>query len=151
MNNDATPLEAALHRLETQLETPVIPGEMPDWCEAAQHEFEPLEAELNRAVREKHLPLLAEIFELDPEQGARVEQLKKTDAELLVRTDKLKQRLYKLCNASEIAEPNEVRVADCVEETIQLGLQLVIDIRKQEIALATWHGEALKRDRGIAD
>lgn len=151
MTCDTTGLEGALRRLETALETPVIAGEMPDWCEAVQHELVSMEQELHRAVREKHVAILAEIMEFDPEQGPRVERLKQVDGELLDRADKLKGRFQKLSNATEMVEPDELRVVDHVEQFIQVGLQLIIDIRRHEIGIATWHSESLKRDRGVVD
>jgi hypothetical protein len=151
MTSETTPLEGSLRSLETILETPVIAGELVDWCATAQRELAPLEQELHHATRGEHVSILKEIIEFDPEQGPRVERLKQADGELLSRIHKFKERLHKLCSASEIAGKDEARVAEFVEETIQTGLQLIIDIRRQELALSTWHSEAFKRDRGVVD
>lgn len=148
---DTSPLEGALRRLEIALETPVIPGEMADWCMEAVKACREVGGEFDVTVEGRHKGLLQEMMNYDPEQAPRIQQLKETDEELRERTNKFEHRLCKLCNATELAGADEVRVLDQVEETIKIGLELVIDFRKQELAISTWHGEALKRDRGVAD
>ena len=145
------PLEDALGALESALATPVIAGELPQWCEVASHACNEMEICLKTAVRENHTPLIKEIFAIDPEQARHVDQLKQADVELQQHVAAFGQRLVELCDAAVVVEPDEQRIAERVEDTIKSGLDLVISVRRQEMALTTWHSEALKRDRGVVD
>lgn len=146
-----TPLDEAISQLETALDTPLVGGELPDWCDTAVTACSDVVAELEREIDESHAPLLEQIFAEDPELAPRVEQMKQTDQELLKESVVLKQQLAGMCNAAGAVEPDEVRVADRVEYTIEAGVQLINAIRRQEVTLSTWHAESLNRDRGVAD
>jgi hypothetical protein len=150
-NQTVTPLEEVLIQLETALDTPMVGGELPDWCKAAVTWCKDLVTELDRTIRKNHAPRFEQIFAEDPELARRVEQMKKVDTELANQASDLQQQLSGLCSAAAALEPDEARVAERVEQTVQFGLQLITAIRRQEVTLTTWHAEALNRDRGVVD
>jgi len=150
-NSSPKTLEEVLGRFERALDTPVISGELPQWCENAERACNEVEKQFHKAVRENHTPLLEEIYAADPELATRVEQIRKTDGELVQRLAQMQEVLHGLTDAATVVERDEVRLDDQVEDAIQAGLELVMAVRRQEVTLTTWHGEALERDRGPVD
>jgi hypothetical protein len=144
-------LDEVLGRLETALATPMVGGELPEWCKAAVNACQDLTVELERTIRKNHAPRYEQIFAEDPELARRVDQMKKSDEDLSNQAADLHQQLSGLCSAAAALEPDEARVAERVEKTVQYGLQLITAIRRQEVTLTTWHGESLNRDRGVVD
>jgi len=141
----------ALERLETAAATPAVPGEMPMWLDEVEQAYEELQQTLDRQVRSSHTSQLTSIRQEDPEMFRHVEQLQKEDAEIVAAVQSAVARLPILKPMVERVEPDEKRVERALAEFGEQAMQLVLRIRKQELALRTWLQEAFTRDRGPVD
>ena len=150
-NSNSRDLLTALARFETCLETPVIPGELPDWLASAQAHCHHLGDILRRQVSEKHSELLRQIVRQDAELARRVEKLKENDEALLAQQQDCCSMLDQLHVKADQVEPHEAKLHEQLEQVIERSIAFVIEVRKQETALTTWYMEAFDRDRGTAD
>ncbi len=146
-----SPLLDALAQLEACLETPVVPGELEVWTGAVHSATEEVARRLTDTVQNEHPPKLKQLAHDDPGLFRRVAELKEDDEESLRRLASFRAQLETLSRKAVAAEPDELQVADSLQAFIAHGLALVIQARKQEVALETWMGEALDRDRGVVD
>jgi hypothetical protein len=153
MSNESSEpsLESKLSRFETQLETPVVPGELTTWLQAAEQTFSQMVPDLRTRIEGRHRELIDEIAEQDQGLLTRVEQLRVADQEILAEAKRQFKMLSPMAEHSETLEPDEGHAARAVERIVDEGLKLVIRIRKQEAAISTWLMEAFDRDRGVAD
>jgi septal ring factor EnvC (AmiA/AmiB activator) len=142
---------AALARLEKCLETPIVPGELPSWLQAAREasrQFDPL---FHQTVEQSHRELLGHTAREDPELSARVQRLAERDQELLDQWQQLHSELRRLCGQAEQAEPDEAAMQQPIGQFTDSTLALIIEVRKQDNAVSTWYVEAAQRDRGNVD
>lgn len=140
----------ALARLESSLDVPVIPGELGPWLKSAEQGLRELEREANEELSE-HRDVYKSITQADATMAHRVRQLQREDQRLHQEIKDLEEYVARHRPRAEIAEPREELETPAVERICELGLALVRDLRKQEVALATWLQEAYQRDRGVAD
>jgi septal ring factor EnvC (AmiA/AmiB activator) len=146
-----SPFLSELARFETSLETPVVPGELPNWVASVRKSCEALGALQSKEIQEAHAQQLEEISEEDVALAPRIEAIKSKDEELVIQRDELESQLRTLSNQAKRAEPNEATLDDRIAEITAQGLKFVIDSRKQDTSLTTWHAEAFNRDRGVGD
>ena len=73
-------IESALIRFETQLETPVVPGELTTWLQAVAQTLSALLPVLCAHIESRHRELIEDIAEQDPGLLTRVEQFKSEEA-----------------------------------------------------------------------
>lgn len=151
MRTRKNPLSQALEKFEKCLETPVVPGELPQWCRRANEACGEVDAHLRREIEETHPQMFRQIQEEDPGLAARVESLREEDEQLLERIEHAKTFLERLTPTAGAVEPDEGRVDEHVQSAVDAGLQLVLAVRKQETAITTWYMESLERDRGTVD
>jgi Spy/CpxP family protein refolding chaperone len=144
-------LNEALAFFETCLETPVVPGELPQWCESATTACSELKAQLAQETGQTHPKMFTQIREEDPALASRIDAMRQTDEKLHEQAEQVETYLHHLCQLSGEVEPDEAKVEEQVEKAAKKGLSLVIEIRKQETAITTWYMEALERDRGVVD
>ena len=144
-------LSDALAQFEKCLETPVIPGELPGWCQRATAACDDVHTHLRRAIDIDHPELFRQIRHEDPALAARVEALRESDDEVIEQLGQVEQYFEHLCQLGADVEPDEAKVDEYVEKAVDKGLALVLAIRKQETAITTWYMEALQRDRGVVD
>jgi hypothetical protein len=78
-------VEQALQELATQLVTPVIPGEMPEWLENARKAFDRAGTLLRRDVQSVHHTEYEQILEEDRGLAHRVEAMQKGDEDSLAK------------------------------------------------------------------
>src|SRR5947209_3460746 len=141
----------ALARLEMCLETPMVPGELEVWTDQLAKAATEAGEQLTTAIQKDHAEKLAQISHEDRGLSRRVSQLKEDDQESLRRWDAFRSQLQVLTRKAGHFEPDELPIEDALKRFIAQGLAFVIHVRKQEIALDTWLGEALDRDRGVVD
>lgn len=151
METHANELLAALARLETSLETPIVPGELANWCQTARQECEEVDRLLRQQITAVHRDLLQQILREDPGLAARVDELRQADLRLLEQSEAVRASFERLCKAAAGMEPDEARLEGSPQEVVDEGLQFVLAVRKQETALTTWYVEAFERDRGVVD
>lgn len=144
-------LREGLERLETALETPLVPGELERWVGDVQSALDETAALLERQVGTVHQEEFNEIADEDPELFARVKLLQEEDRKSSEQLEKLRHRAEQLAIIAASIEPDEAELEEDVNAFIEQGLAFVIHVRKQEIAIATWLQEAMERDRGTAD
>jgi hypothetical protein len=142
---------STLERFEHSLVTPVVPGELPAWLEAAHSSCKEIGEPLRHVVEEAHPDLLREIARQDIELTPRIEELKTKDEAMIAEWNTLCRALDELRQRADRTEPNEAKLDAQVERLREKCLHFVIEARKQDAALATWLVEAFNRDRGIAD
>ena len=152
MSDHETPhLQLILKRLEDQLETPVIPGELVEWLQTTERLLSYLRIALPEESDRRHENLLSEIGDEDPGLIPRVEKMRIEDRRIVAEAERQLKIVSAMSQHSASLEPAEARAKHGLENIISDGLQLVIRIRKQEAAIETWYLEAFDRDRGVAD
>lgn len=144
-------LKQALERLETGLQTPVVPGELPNWAEEVQAAFREVDEQLRLQIEQCHPDQFAQIEQDDPGLSPRVEELRTEDDVLRRELEELRPLIDALAEGAPRVEPDEGLAERSLERTIRQGLALVLRARRQEVAASTWLVESLDRDRGVAD
>lgn len=91
------------------------------------------------------------MLEVDQEMFKRVELLRQEDQAIAAELDGLGELIERLRLKTPVAEPNEARTDKEREALAERGLAFVMRLRKQEVAIDTWFGEAFNRDRGSGD
>lgn len=142
--------ETALAELETALEMPALPGEIPQWIAEVRKQVHAFENHLRSRLESRHERMYAEIEKEDPELFRRVEQMRTEDQALREAYGALTAEVHRFDQLGEKIEPAEA-VAAWVNNLRESGTRLVIRIRTQELAIKTWLTEALTRDRGVVD
>lgn len=149
---DSNPqLTTTLESLEKRLETPIVPGELSSWVDQAVSALDEVSQLLKRHITENHPKQLNEILVQDKGLAARVEQLQEADVALVEQLVEVRRIADVLRANSERLEPDEAPAEDLNQALVDQGLQLIIEIRKQESAISTWYLEAFHRDRGVVD
>lgn len=144
------PLEECLKRLERSLLTPLISGELETWAQSAHEAFVVAEAVIRGTVA-RHAGEIDQIQADDPDLGTEVEKLRAADAEILKATDRLRDRFDLLIGVAPKIEPAEAPGSALAEKLSEEGIELILEVRRQEEALKTWQYESIARDRGEGD
>ena len=142
---------AALDRLEASLETPVVPGDLPNWLDRARTAFRDAGTALEKEVAGPHEEIFAEILAQDMALAARVDRMKEKDQELVSSFGDLMTTVEQLCDRAEHVEPHESKIDEQTTQLVDHGLSFVLESRKQYKAITTWYRECFNRDRGVAD
>lgn len=143
-------LHQALEDLEALLETPIVPGELPEWCKSAKKGCAAVHAALTPKLKD-HEIIYKQIGREDPTLQPRVETMQAEDERLAAEAEYLDDQFVRAAAAADIVEPNEQPAEALAQELADRAIQYVIAIRKQEHAVRTWYIEALERDRGDKD
>jgi len=144
-------LAAALSQLETRLETPVIPGELPSWANAVEKACESVGDHLRHEIEDMHPAHYAQITREGSDLLRQVEQMREEDSQLCKLYETLGHKIHRFRTQSEQAEPHECKLNEFLAEVVDEGLAFVIRVRRQELAVSTWLMEAFQRDSGVAD
>ena len=150
-NKDNEAMIDALEAFETALATPVPPGELEPWSQSLWSSTKELDEPLRRQIDEVHRRDMDEIEEQDLELSPRLARLRQHDAENLKTFKQLRTRIRELAEAASRIEPDEKLVQDERVALVDEGLQFVIAVRRQEVALQTWLMESFDRERGTGD
>ena len=148
---DQAAFTRALQTLETNLETPVVPGELAGWVRSVRAAIDTVAPLLHERIYVKHRRMLEQIGEQDPEQLPRVEQLRQEGGALLEELAARTGEFRDLDRANSDRQENARAFEEDIERVVQRGLALVIHVRRHDTALATWYMAAFQRDRGVAD
>ena len=146
-----TELLQALERFESHLDTPIVPGELPDWLRSIQRGCQRARIALIREFDEVHPELFNEIEEQDPGLIQRVEQMQDTDGDLWKRCLEIESLWQTMGPRAEQAEPHESQLHPRIDELTGRSLKWIVDVRRQEQTVKTWYVEAFQRDRGVVD
>jgi hypothetical protein len=145
------PLGVSLGQLETQLETPVVPGELASWARRTLAALEDTCQVWQREVESAHRDLFQQIQEEDPVLEPQILHLRQKDEQNRLELKSVQDLAAQLADSAARNEPHERLLKGWVDQLTDRGLRLVISLRKQEVELTTWYAEALNRDRGVAD
>lgn len=148
---DEPALRDYLAELEACLGTPVVPGNLAPWLEAVEAALGELEPILRHQISHGHRVALSQIERGDSGSPRSVEHLKREDQELLTTFTSLQTEAARLSAVVAEIEPDEAVVSDDVARIVSLGLWFVIRVRKQDVAIRTWLGEAIYRESGTGD
>jgi hypothetical protein len=151
LGTDSGSLKEALEQLESCLETPVVPGELPEWAAALSQACGPAKNALRREIQEIHTDQYSKLATKDNDLLQRVAQMREEDVALQEQFEQFEGMVGRMCERAEVAEPHERKADEGLRTLVDKGLELVIRIRKQERALATWYAEAFQRDTGTGD
>jgi hypothetical protein len=156
MSTTALAPEQVLHetmsKLEAALLTPVIAGELPVWIRNVQNAATTFGTDWARYLHTVLHVQYAEIAGADQEMLGFVQQMKKTDQQLLEDYAKFQEDLHELdARAKRIPRQETAVLADHRQRVEDAGIRLIVNIKRQEAAASTWLAEALYRDRGVAD
>jgi len=145
-------LREALDLFETNLETPIIPGEFGKWSRYIQESF-PAVAELVRCeIQNAHRKQLDEIAQQDNEMLAIVKQIRKEDIEIAQELDEVGGMIDRLAEKAPSLERTPGATQDsAAAPVIQRGIAFITRVKTQEVAVRTWLGEAFNRERGVGD
>ncbi len=144
-------VSAELTALERVLETPLVPGELAVWATTAQEAVGRLDSIVQSRFAAEHPKLLTAIEWQDMELASRIERLRDEDGAILQAFKHFQYEVNELAGAADSIEPREDRVHDHFEDLINDGIQLILRMRRQEVAIDNWFMEALFRDRGVND
>lgn len=153
MNRDgpSDALAEALRTLETNLETPVVPGELTTWIRNVKESCDAVGCRLREAIEHSHEERFQQIVAQDPALMPRVQQLRIEDQELLGDAKTIAHAIANLEKQNGDRVANQAKSDERIAEIVELGIAFVVRTRTQETALSTWHMEAFQRDRGVAD
>ncbi len=146
-----TEFAEALERFQISLEIPVISGEMESWADCVRSAYRGLTPILHEHIRAVHRPIIKQISAEDPELLCQIAGVERGDNANLEAFDKLGQRIEQLPGLATKIEPDERRLEDHLNQLVKDGLELAMQLHKQETVLSTWHDESVFRDRGTVD
>lgn len=141
----------SLEQLESCLESPIVPGELTTWAAALDQACEVAKSAWESEAKVNHAEQLNKLATKDPDLLNRVTQMRQEDIELRKDFDQFEAMARRMNERADIAEPQERKADAGVQALVDSGLALVIRIRKQERALATWFSESFQRDIGGGD
>ncbi len=141
-------LDEALAKLESHLETPVVPGELATWFDNVCVAFAAVKEPLQQHIQLEHPPVYKQIKRDADNLYTRVEQLQQEDLALLDEYERLNRCSEQICKLAPQAEPNEARFDEHRRTAVTEGLAFVLRVRMQERAVETWLQESLMRDNG---
>ena len=146
-------LDAALASLEACVETPVVPGELAEWCGRALAALEMCYETYLEQARPAHERQLAEIREQDQEMSTLADQLAGENEAIVVELQRLRSLVHVYAaHVDPKAEGSDEDTPEVDRQSlVQEILAVVIRMRTLERSLQTWFVEAFQRDRGVAD
>ena len=151
----ATPVEQTLqetmHRFESALLTPVVGGELMTWINGVRDASATFGLDWTRYLRSVLHVQYDEIAKVDPELLHQVDEMVETDEQLLEDYANFHESLQELAARANKVASHESRLEEARKEIEKAGIDLVVRIKKQQAAAATWLTEAHYRDRGVAD
>jgi len=151
----ATPVEQSMQesmsRLEAALLAPPVSGELKNWTAEAIEALQTFGPAWIAYVKEVLHPQYTEIAKSDNDLLRRVEQMLQEDKQLVTDLNDLQSRFHEFAKRAEVADKHESKIAENREALEQAGIALLVRIKKQQSAAATWLYEAQYRERGAGD
>lgn len=144
-------LQDSMAKLESALLAPVVSGELKSWTESVAEALDAFGPNWVQYVKSVLHPQYMEIAKTDNDLLGRVEQMIQEDQQLVAEFNELQTRVGELSKRAEQVDKHESKAADDREKVEQAGMALVVRIKKQQAAAATWMYEAQYRERGAGD
>jgi uncharacterized protein (DUF3084 family) len=149
--NPEAELKVAIDNFETNLVTPIMPGELAGWVDQLQKAWKEAAAQIHYHAKHLHPRQFEEIAKQDPELLPRVELLKAEDTAIEEQRDKINQAVTRVAEHAPKLEPNEEKAQKYTTSLIDDAMGFVARVRKQCVAVQTWYVEAFNRDHGAVD
>lgn len=143
-------LQETMAKLETALLTPPIAGELLAWIRAVQEAAATFATDWACYVHSVQHVRYAEIAGNDPELLTSVQHMVEADQQLLEDFARFQEDLHELCCRAQKVDKHESKLAEHRQRLEDAGINIIVHIKKQQAAAATWLAEALYRDRGVA-
>ena len=140
-----------LVELEEALEMPLVAGELDAWTTRVAKSAQTMHALLTDRLAQAHGADFDEISAQDPDMSTCVENMRTEDTAIRNEFEPFLELANSLSMAVTQVEPDELTLGKARQRLIDVGLALVLRIRKQEAAVRTWYMEAFQRDRGVGD
>lgn len=144
-------LDETLAKLETALLTPVVSGELKGWLANVRQAAATFAVDWTRYLTTVLHVEYAQIIESDPELSNEIEKMIRTDKQLLDKLAHFHESLHALEKRAEELQWQETKLTPERERLEEMGISLIVQIRKQRTAAETWLAESLYRDRGVKD
>ena len=141
----------ALSKLETTLETPVVPGELDSWIDAVNESTNALVCLMDEQLCEIHSQQFSQMAKVDDELLGHIENLHTEDEQIISDLGDFHNAVLQLWAASSGDEGDETDLETVQAKLVEAGLAFVIRARTQETAIATRYSEAFLRNRGVGD
>jgi len=144
-------LEETLSKVETALLSPVVSGELKSWVANVRQASATFTVDwtgyLNTVLHTQY----AEIAATDPELSSFVQKMIQTDQQLLEELTQFHEALHDLKGRAADVKWQEGKLAAEQKRIEESGIALILKVKKQRAAVATWLSEAVYRDRGTVD
>jgi hypothetical protein len=141
-----------LSTLEKALLSPLVSGEIRQWLRSVQEATATLSVDLTTFLRTVLHVQYAEIARNAPELSNQLARLTEADGNLLGEVAAFLDQLHRLSEIVDKADPQktETMLEKHRQHAVEMGLALIMSIRKQQAAAETWYEEAQFRDLGNA-
>jgi predicted nuclease with TOPRIM domain len=143
-------LRAALTAFETSLHTPIVSGELAEWTKQVEKSWVNVVAQVRHCSEQLHPRQYQQIAKEDPELLPRIDQLKAEDEAINQEQESLDKVIVRLAEHLPKLEPDEEKARKHIDQMVSDGITFVGRVRKHDVAVQTWFGEAFNRDRGVA-
>jgi hypothetical protein len=144
-------LTDTMANVEAALLAPVVSGEMQGWILAVQQAAATFAMDWTTHLRTVLHVQYEQIANTDLELSACVEKMIQTDDKLLEELACFHEKLHDLQQAAAHVDWQESKLAAQQKNIEQIGIGLILRIKKQQSAAATWLAESVYRDRGVGD
>ena len=144
-------LEETLSKVEMALLSPVVSGELKSWIANVQQAGATFAVDWTGYLNTLLHVQYAEIGENDPELLPVVQKMIETERRLLEDLARFHERLHELAKRAADVKWQESKLAAEQQKVADAGLALILEVKKQRAAAATWLAEAVYRDRGSVD
>ena len=145
-------LKDALDAFETNLETPIIPGEFGRWSQYVQESWPTVAALVRQEIKSTHRKQLEDIAKQDSEMLAVVKQIQKEDIEITRELDEVGGMVDRLAAQAPTLERTPGDTQDsAAAPIIKRGIDFITRVKTQQVAVRTWLSEAFNRERGVGD
>jgi hypothetical protein len=138
--------------LEQALLSPLVAGEIGAWAKNVQQQAATLSLDIATFSRTVLHVQYAEIARNAPELSKQLTKLTEADSQILEEVAQFLEQLYKFSEVIDFADPQkrETKLEPHRQRIVDLGLALIMSVRKQQAASNTWFTEAQFRDIGNA-
>jgi len=144
-------LQETLNKLEAALLAPPIAGEMGNWVREVKQAAATLATDWTREQNCILHPQYEQIAQTDQEMLSHVQQLTEADKTLAQELVRFHEQLHALEEATGHVHWHETKLAAQQKHVEELGLQLLLRMKKQQATAGTLLTEAVYRDRGVKD
>lgn len=144
-------LAETLSALEQSLLSPMVSGEIRQWTRNVQERCSTLSVDVATYQRNVLHVQYAEIAKNAPEFAKQLTNLTEADGWILGDVSEFLKQLHFFGEVADKADPQKIETAleSNRKKTVDMGLNLILGIRKQQAEANTWFAESQFRDLGV--